>query len=172
MVLAAGTSLPVRIGETLSASRNGIGDTFFATLERPLVMDGFIISEKGSRVEGRVVEAVRGARGGGESHLGIELIQLSTSDGQRVRIHTEAYKKDASSSTRDDLAKIGAGAAIGAAIGAIAGGGKGAAIGAGAGAAAGAGTVLVMTGRSAEIPVETRASFRVRDSVTITERLD
>ncbi len=164
--------LPVRIGESLSAMRNEIGDTFFATLEKPLVIDGFIICERGSRVEGRVVEAVRGGRGRSESHLGVELVRLSTSDGQRVRIHTEAYEKDAASSTRDDLTRIGAGAAIGAAIGAIAGGGKGAAIGAGAGAAAGAGTVLIMNGRPAEIPVETRASFRVRDSVTITEKID
>jgi hypothetical protein len=172
VVLEAGTVLPVRIGESLSAARNEIGDSFFATLDQPLVIDGFIICEKGSRVEGRVMEAASGGRGQGESHLAIELVRLSTSDGQRIRIHTEAYKKDGASSTRDDLTKIGAGAAIGAAIGAIAGGGKGAAIGAGAGAAAGAGTVLIMNGRPAEIPVETRASFRVRDSVTITEKLD
>jgi hypothetical protein len=80
--------------------------------------------------------------------------------------------KDGGSSAASDAAKIGAGAAIGAAIGAIAGGGKGAAIGAGAGGAAGAGTVLLTRGRSAEIPVETRITFRVQDPVTITERLD
>ncbi len=173
VVLAAGTTLAVRIGETLSASRNEIGDSFFATLERPLVIDGFIIAERGARVEGRVVEAVPGGRAGRDSHLGIELVKLSTSDGQRIRIRTEAYKKDSSgSSAGSDLAKVAAGSAIGAAIGAIAGGGKGAAIGAGAGAAAGAGTVLIMSGRPAEIPVETRVSFRVQDAVTITEKLD
>jgi hypothetical protein len=52
------------------------------------------------------------------------------------------------------------------------GGGKGAGIGAGAGGAAGAGDVLLTRGKPAEIPVETRVSFRVQDSVTITERLD
>ncbi|MEO8131445.1 MAG: hypothetical protein ABI822_30395, partial [Bryobacteraceae bacterium] len=67
--------------------------------------------------------------------------------------------------------KIGAAAAIGAAIGAIAGGGKGAAIGAGAGGAAGTGGVMATRGKDAEVPVETKLSFRLRDAITLTERL-
>ena len=80
--------------------------------------------------------------------------------------------KEGSGSAGGDLAKIGAGAAIGAAIGAVAGGGKGAAIGAGAGAAAGTGAVLITNGKSVEIPVETRLTFRVNQSITLTEKLD
>lgn len=63
-------------------------------------------------------------------------------------------------------------AAIGAAIGAIAGGGKGAAIGAGVGGAAGAGTVLATRGEDASLPSETRVTFRLKNPVTITERLN
>jgi hypothetical protein len=164
VVLAAGTTLQVRIGETLSASRSKLGDSFLATLEQPLVIDGFIIAERGSRVEGRVVEASL-------SRLSVELVRLSTSDGQRIQIRTEPYKKYGSGSTGSDLAKVGAGAAIGAAIGGIAGGGKGAAIGAGAGAVVGAGTAVITSGR-AEIPVESRLSFRVQEALTITEKLE
>lgn len=172
MTLQAGTVLPVRIGETLSSARNQIGDSFLATLDQALILDGFIIAERGSRVEGRVVELDPAGRTRGVAHLGIELVRISTSDGQRVRIRTEPYKKDGPTSTGTDAAKIGAGAAIGAAIGAIAGGGKGAAIGAGAGGAAGVGDVLLTRGKPAEIPVETRLSFRVQEPVTITEKLD
>ena len=172
VVLTAGTPLVVRVGENVSAARNQVGDSFFATLEQQLVIDGFIIADRGSRVIGKVAEAVPAGRGGGESHLRVELVRLSTSDGQRVPIRTEQYAKDGSASAGSDLAKIGAGAAIGAAIGAMAGGGKGAAIGAGAGAAAGTGAVLLSSGRSVEIPVETRLTFRVKDSITLTEKLD
>ncbi len=172
VILAAGTPLTVRIGERISAAINQVGDTFFATLEQPLVIDDFIIAERGARVVGKVSQAVPSGRGGGVSHLGIELVQLSTSDGQHVLIRTDQYLKQGSGSTGDDLAKIGAGAAIGAAIGAIAGGGKGAAIGAGAGAAAGTGAVLIANGRPVEIPVETRVTFRVKESMTLTEKLD
>ena len=172
VTLAAGTLLAVRIGENISSTRNQVGDSFLATLEQPLVIDGFIIAERGSRVEGRIVEATQAGRGGGTSHLSIQLVRLSTSDNQRIRIRTEPYKKEAGNSAGEDVAKIGAGAAIGAVIGAIAGGGKGAAIGAGAGTAAGAGAVLLTQGRPADIPVETRLSFRVQEPVTITEKLD
>ncbi|HLG95853.1 MAG TPA: hypothetical protein VKX49_06030 [Bryobacteraceae bacterium] len=172
VVLSAGTPLTVRIGETISAAHHQVGDTFFATLEQPLVIDGFIIAERGSRVVGKVVEAVPAGRGGGESHLRIELNRLNTSDGQHVPIHTDQYAKDGTGSTGGDLAKIGAGAAVGAAIGAIAGGGKGAAIGAGAGAAVGTGAVVISNGRSVEIPVESRLIFRIKDSIKLTEKLD
>lgn len=165
VTLAAGTLLPVRIGETLSAARNQPGDSFLATLSQPLVIDGFIIAERGARLEGRVVEA-------GASHLRISVVRLATADGQNIRIRTEPFVKDAASSAATDAAKIGGGAAIGAIIGAIAGGGKGAAIGAGAGGAVGAGDVLLTRGKAAEIAVETRVSFKVQDAVAITERLD
>lgn len=172
VTLAAGTLLPVRIGETISSGRNQLGDSFLATLDQPLVLDGFIIAERGSRAEGRVVELDPAGRARGVSHLGIELVRLSTSDGQHIRIRTEPYRKDGQSSTGSDAAKIGAGAAIGAAIGAMAGGGKGAAIGAGVGGAAGVGDVLLTRGKAAEISVETRLTFRVQEPVTITEKLD
>ena len=171
VLLAAGTRLTVRIGETISAARSQIGDTFVATLEQPLVIDGFIICERGSRVIGKVTQATPAGSAGGQSHLSLELTRLNTSDRQRIDIRTDTYSRDGLGSTGSDLAKIGAGTAIGAAIGAIAGGGKGAAIGAGAGAAAGTGMVLIAN-RSVEVSVESRVTFRVKEPITITEKLD
>ena len=141
----------MRIGETLSAANNERGDTFLATLDQPLVVDGFVIAERGSRVEGRVTEAERTK---GSSHIGLELVKISTSDGQHVRIHTAAYKKESNSSTGNDVAKVGIITAIGAAIG-----------------AAGVADVMLTRGKPVEIRVETRLSFRLQDPVTITERL-
>ena len=79
--------------------------------------------------------------------------------------HTAAQKKK-------DAAKVGAAAGIGAAIGAIAGGGKGAGIGAVIGGAAGTGGVMATRGGPAQIPAETRMSFRLRDPITLTERIN
>jgi hypothetical protein len=164
--------LPVRVGETLSSARNQPGDTFLATLTQPLVIDGWVIAERGARVEGRVVDTTQAGRVKGVAHLGISIVRLATADGQNIRIRTEPYVKDGPTSTATDAGKIGAGAAIGAIIGAIAGGGKGAGIGAAAGGAAGAGDVLLTRGKPAEIPVETRVNLKVLESLTITERLD
>ena len=172
VTIAVGTMLPVRIGETLSSANNERGDTFLATLDQPLVVDGFVIAERGSRVEGRVLDAEAPGRTKGSSHIGIELVKISTSDGQHVRIRTAAYKKDSNSSTGNDVAKVGIITAIGAAIGAAADGGKGAAIGAGVGGAAGVADVMLSRGKPVEIRVETRLSFRIQEPVTITERLN
>ena len=172
VTLTAGTILTVRIGETITVEHYKVGDTFLATLDRPLVIDGFVIAERGSRAEGRVVQAESTSWGKGESRLGIELMKLSASDGQHIEIRTSPYRKSGSSSTGKDLAKLGAGAAIGAAVGAAAGGGKGAAIGAGIGTAAGAADVMLTRNRPLDIPVETRVTFRVQEPVTITERLN
>jgi hypothetical protein len=170
VTLAAGTPISVRIGETLSTKLHKPGDKFLVTLDRPLEVDGFVIAERGARCEGRVVVSDPGGRTKGVAELAVELISVRLSDGQRIRIHTSSFTKDAESSRKADAAKVAGGAAIGAIIGAIAGGGKGAGIGAGAGGAAGVGDVMLTRGKPAEISVETRAIFRVQDEVTITEQ--
>ena len=170
VTIANGTLLNVRLGQTLSTERDRSGDTFAATLDEPLVVDGLVIAEKGARATGRVVDALEAGRIKGLAHLSLELTSLMTSDGQRIEFRTARFEKEGPSSKTEDTQKIGIGAAIGAAIGAIAGGGKGAAIGAASGGAAGGGVVAATRGKPAVLPAETRISFRVEQPVTITER--
>lgn len=171
VTIAAGTLIPVRIGEMLSTKKNRPGDSFTGALDHELVVDGFVIAERGARVEGRVAVVEEAGRLRGLSHLAVELTRLHTSDGQTVAIRTAQFEKLGPQSRREDAEKIGAGTVLGAVIGAAAGGGKGAAIGAGAGAAAGAGTVAATPGKPAEIPVETVVSFKLDQPVAITEKL-
>lgn len=166
VTLNAGTLIPVRLVDSLSLERNQAGDRFAATLDRELVADGFVIAERGARVEGKVVTADRGAK-----TLGIELERVETSDRQDVAIQTERFDKRSEPDRGQDVAKVGAGAVIGAVIGGIAGGGKGAAIGAGVGGGAGAGAV-VLSRKPVTLPSETRITFSLRAPVTITERRD
>ncbi len=84
------------------------------------MIDGFVIAERGSRCEGRVVESDPGGRVKGLAHLEVELTSLHTSDGQRIKIRTASIGKDAETSRRQDAEKVGGGAALGAIIGAIA----------------------------------------------------
>ena len=170
VTLKAGMLIPARTVEALSSDRNLAGDTFTATLDDPLVVDGLVIAERGAHLEGTIVQSERAGRVKGLASLAIELTQLNTSDGQRVTIETETFTKQGQKSTGEDAAKVGAAAGIGAAIGAIAGGGKGAGIGAAIGGAAGAGDVMLTRGKAAALPPETRISFRLKTPVTITER--
>jgi hypothetical protein len=171
VTIKAGTLIPVRLVEGLSTERNAAGDTFTATLDAPLIVDGFALAERGARLEGKVVEAVPAGKVKGVASLVIALTALKTSDGQRVHIETETFTKTGPQSHGEDAAKVGVGAGIGAAIGAIAGGGKGAGIGAVIGGAAGAGDVVLTRGKPAALPTETRISFRLRDAVTVTEKV-
>jgi hypothetical protein len=171
VTLPAGSLITVRLDEALSSDRNQPGDSFRAILDQPLAIDGLVVAERKARVMGRIVEANQAGRVKGVSLLSLELTQMTTSDGQKVKLQTETFSKQGDTSKKADAAKIGAAAAIGAAIGAIAGGGKGAAIGAGAGGAAGTGGVMATRGKAAELPIETKLSFRLRDAVTLTEQL-
>lgn len=171
VTIPAGTLITVRLQEALSSDKNAPGDAFAATLDQPLIIDGFAIAERGARVQGKVLEAVKAGRVRGVAALALHLTRLHTTDGQEIAIETESVDKTGPTSKGEDAKKVGVAAAIGAAIGAIAGGGKGAAIGAGVGGAAGAGTVAATRGKPAELPVETRLTFHIQQPVTITERI-
>lgn len=170
VTLPVGTAISIRLGEKISTNRNHAGDSFFATLDQPVVVDGFVIAERGERVEGRITEARTAGRIRGTPVLGVELTSLRTSDGQAIAIHTAAYVRQESKGAFGPAGKIGGGAVIGAAVGAVAGAGVGAAIGAGVGTVAGAGTAFLTRRKPLVIPVETLVTFRLDRPVTITEQ--
>jgi len=157
VTLNAGLFLPVRLVDGLSSERNAPGDSFAATLDKEVVADGFVIAERGARVEGRVV-AVDRAKERSSAALALELTTLHTSDGQTVAIQTDGYFKHADPPQVNNTTKIAGGAIIGAAIGAGVGGG------------AGAGDVL-LTRRPVELPSESLVTFRLKIPVPLTEQL-
>lgn len=171
VTIPAGTLLVVRLRDTLSTGRQSTDDSFVATLDAPLVVEGLVIAERGALVRGRIVEAVEPGRVKGRAALVLQLTELTTADGQQAAIRTDSFRHEAESGVKGDVAKTGVAAGLGAAIGAIAGGGRGAAIGAAIGGAAGAGGAMATRGRHAELPSETRLTFRLSEPVTLTERL-
>jgi hypothetical protein len=172
VTLKQGTMLRVRIGETIAASARQPGDEFLATLEEPLVIDGFIIADRGAHVQGRVVEAQPSGKVKGVARLGLELARIHTTDNQWVKIRTEEYVQEGKTAKKRDLAEVIGGSGLGALIGAAAGGGPGAAIGAATGGMAGGAVVMSQRGPDATVPVETRITFRVAQPVRITEKLN
>jgi hypothetical protein len=171
VTIPAGTSLNVRLDESISSDNRQSGDQFRAILNQPLVVDGFVIAERGARALGRIVEVEKAGRVKGLAKLTLELTSVTSSDGQRINLRTSPFTKEGPTSKGRDAGEIGGGAALGAIIGAIAGGGRGAAIGAGAGGAAGAGGVAMQRGKAATMPIETQLTFRTQEAVTVTERL-
>jgi hypothetical protein len=166
--IPTGTLITVRLADSLSSDKNHAGDAFSATLDQPLVIDGFAVAERGAHVDGKVIDTGQGGKA-----ITLQLIKLHTSDGQDVPIATERFTREGTAATgKQSGEKVAGGAILGAVIGAIAGGGKGAAIGAGAGGAAGGGVAAATHRKPAQLPVETRLTFRLSQPVKLTERVE
>ncbi len=171
VTVQAGTLIPVRIGETLDSSRMQVGDTFTATLDQPLNVDGLVIAERGARVEGKVSEIQQSGRVKGVAAMAVHLTKLRTSDGQSVLIETDVYRKLAPQTRGKDAKKVGIGAGLGAVIGAIAGGGKGAAIGARRGAARLVRALPLQPVGSRRHSGGNTLEFKLNSPVTVTEKV-
>ena len=95
VTLNTGMLLPVRLVDGLSSERNAPGDAFLATLDKELVVDGFVIAERGARVEGRIVASDPGGKVKRVAGIAVELTRLHTSDGQNVAIRTDSFERHA-----------------------------------------------------------------------------
>lgn len=140
-----GTQVQIRMIDALSSATAKPGQTFRATLEQPIVVNGRTLFPKGADVSGEVLQAKSSGRLSAPGELQLALTRVSV-NGASYPITVEPLMMKGESHTKSNVTKIGGGAAAGAIIGAIAGGGKGAAIGAGVGAAAGTG-VAAATGK-------------------------
>jgi hypothetical protein len=167
--IPAGTPLTVRTTNTISTKTAATGSVFEATLEEPLVIDGYTVAGKGATVEGVVTKADPGGRVKGVASLTVAVRSVTTDDGRRLPIRTDTVSEEAGKARGKDARRIGIATGIGAAIGAIAGGGKGAAIGAGAGAAGSTGLALATRGQAAEIPAESKLTFKLTSPVRVRE---
>ena len=166
ITLAAGTHIHVRLGETLDVRRDHSDQPFTATLDRAIVEGNQVVVPKGTRFKGRIVQAKQSGRLKGRAVLALALDSFEL-HGTEYRIGTSTDRMTSGSHRRRNLELMGGGTAAGASVGAIAGGGVGALVGAGAGAAAGTATALVTGKRHLRLPVETRLTFSLRDSVRV-----
>jgi hypothetical protein len=134
------------------------GDTYHASLDQPLVVNGQTVAPAGSDATVQVVRVQQGGRISGREDVTLALASFQA-NGRTYDINTSNENVSSSDSRGKQSAEvIGGGAALGAIIGAIAGGGKGAAIGAASGAALGTGA-QVIRGQRVKVPSETRLSF-------------
>jgi hypothetical protein len=170
LTISAGTVVRVRTTNWLSSDQNRPGDSFSATLDQPLVVDGWVAARQGQTVIGRVALAQKASRNNGVSQLGVELTELTSVDGQQLPVVTQLVQGSPERSPAGrNVATVGTTTGLGAVIGAVAGGGEGAAIGAIAGLAAGG--ILVTRGKPTVIPSESVLTFRLESPLSIsTER--
>ncbi len=170
------TIMRVELLSDLATNASRKGDHFQARVVEPKEYEGAIIN-------GRVVNVKRPGRVKSTAQLQLSFDEIRLSDGRSARMSAQvlevipgggsqgAGKVDSeggvqgTSSTKQDVEKVGAATGIGAIIGAIAGGGVGAAVGATIGA--GVGTAGVLSERGKDIHLHKGQQLRIRTAADI-----
>jgi hypothetical protein len=160
----AGTRVLIRTTQTLSASRNEVGDGFTGVLNIPVTANGKTLFARGTPVTGTVVAAKGRGRFKGSGAIGIE---INTIGG--VKVQTSEYEREVSGKGKRTGTLVGGGAGLGGLIGGLAGGGKGAVIGGLAGAGAGTAGAAYTGNKDVIIPSESLVIFHLAAPLSITQ---
>ena len=163
----AGTSLSVRLSQSVSSKTANEGDSFSGELSSPVRLKGGVVLPAGSGVSGIITSAKSAGRFKGGAELGLRLTSVSVR-GRQYTVQTSSISSESKGKGKRTGALIGGGGGGGALIGGLAGGGKGALIGGLLGAGAGtAGSALTGNNRDVTYSAETILNFRLSRSLAL-----
>lgn len=166
VTLPSGTSLAVRLVDTINSATAQTGDPFHATLDVPVALDSQVVIPAHYDVEGHVVNAQSSGKFRGRALLELQLDRIKVGD-RWYNVDTDHFKQETSSRGKNTAEKVGAGAVAGAILGGIFGGGKGAAVGSVAGAGAGGGVQAASKTPDIKLSSERVLTFSLQTPVTI-----
>jgi hypothetical protein len=169
IIVPAGTTLTVRLGQAVGSKISQAGQSFSGTLANSIVIDGKTAIPSGAAATGSVTDAKPLGRFAGGASLTVQLTSININGTDRA-IQTSAVSQTAKGKGKRTAVMAGGGAALGALIGGLAGGGKGAAIGAVAGGGAGTGGAAFTGNKDIVLPAESALSFTLSQSLEIKER--
>jgi hypothetical protein len=164
--LPAGTSFAIRMIDAVDSEVNRVGQTFQASLDEPVLINGEPVIERGADVVVRLVDARESGTFTGRAGLTLNLVSVKA-NGRVVDINTQTVLRESEGRGQQTAKTTAVGAVLGGLIGGIAGGGKGVAVGATTGGAVGAGAQTVLSGPRVRVPSETRLTFVLDTPVKI-----
>jgi hypothetical protein len=160
VVIPAGTTITVRLGEALGSKISSPGQSFTATLAAPIEVDGKTAIPSGATARGTVTDAKALGKFKGGAVLQIRLNTITVNGSDRA-ITTSSLTRTEKGKGKRTAVVAGGGTALGALIGGLAGGGKGAAIGALAGGGAGTAGAAYTGNKEIVLPAESAVSFKL-----------
>jgi hypothetical protein len=87
IIIPAGTTLTVRLGEALGSRVSEVGQSFSATLDQDVVVGGQTVIAAGASVAGKVVSARPAGAVAGEANLQLKLTSVNV-DNANLRLAT------------------------------------------------------------------------------------
>lgn len=166
IVIPAGTQLKVRMIDSVDSETSQLGQTFQASLDEGVVINGETVIPRGADVVAKLVEDKQSGKISGKTELSLDLASIRI-NGRMVDISTGEVTNASGSRGAKSAKVIGGATAVGAVLGGILGGGRGAAIGAASGAGAGGAVQVLTKGQRVKIPAETRLSFSLSNDLRI-----
>lgn len=167
VVIPSGTLLSIRMVDSVDSKINQVGESFKASMDSPVIVDGQTIIPKGGEVFVKLTKVASAGNLKGASEVQLQLDRLYVSN-KAYTVTSNTFQSVGGSEGKKTAKQTGIGAGIGAVIGAIAGGGKGAAIGAGVGGGAGAATAAIGKGEQVRIASEEKLDFRLEEPLNVT----
>lgn len=168
LVIPAGTSIVVRMGNTITSKSASNGDPFNGSLAHAVTVHGVVAIPAGAGVSGAVVNVKSPGKFKGEGILSITLTGINI-DGVSTAIQTSTYTQTVKGKGKRTAVAVGGGTGAGALIGGIAGGGKGALIGGVVGAGVGTAGAAFTGNKELEIPAESAVTFKLSHSITVQQ---
>ncbi len=167
MTIPAGATIAVRMTDALDSKTSRTGETFRASTELPLVVDGKIVVPKGAEAIGRITDVGSSGRLKGRPMIVVELTALNFL-GKSVAIRTSTYQEGGISRGRQTAKIAGGATALGTVIGMVGGAPW---LGAGLGAAAGMVVQTVRGPGQIRIPAESLLMFTLQSPLPMDEGL-
>ena len=164
VTIPAGTDVYIRMIDSIDTEQAHPNETFRASLDKPIVVDGQTIIPARSDVFVKVVEVQSAGKLSGTSELKVELDRLVIGK-QSYPVLSNTFTETGPSEGKKAARNVGIGAAVGGIIGGILGGKKGAIIGAGAG---GGGGAVITKPDQIRINSETQLLFKLENPVEVT----
>ena len=166
VVVPAGTTITVRLGEAVGSKISSPGQSFSATVATPVTVEGTTVIPDGAQATGTVVDAKPLGRFKGGAVLQIKLTSV-TVNGSPRDVQTSALTRTLQGKGKRTAVLAGGGAAAGALIGGLIGGGKGAAIGAVSGGGAGGAGAAFTGNKEIVLPAESAISFKLEQPLQV-----
>jgi hypothetical protein len=162
--IPSGTAITVRMIDAVDSNVAHLGQTFRASIDEPVYVNGQNVIPRGADAIAKLVEDQQSGKFEGKTVLTLALTDI-TINGQMIDTTTGSVSQASSSRGARTAKVVGGATALGAIIGALAGGGRGAAIGAASGAAVGGGAEILTHGQRVKIPSETRLTFTLQQPI-------